>query len=101
MHPVLCLQVRQSIALPTVTRGNQHACTLTGEVFAHEGWGSVSIDGKVFMLGSFESYWLFARVSTVVHFSALAGCYDAPVGRPGFTSNASRIIARIYPNGTV
>ncbi len=30
-----------------------------------------------------------------------AGCYNAPLGTPTFNGPAERVIARIYPNGTV
>jgi hypothetical protein len=30
----------------------------------------------------------------------IAGCYDAPVGYPTFSSSARRVIARIFANGT-
>jgi hypothetical protein len=69
--------VRQSIALPTISIGNQAACTLTASAFAKEGFAARSADGAALVFG----------------------CYDAPVGTSGFQSTARRVIARIWANG--
>jgi hypothetical protein len=71
--------LKQSIPLPTNQSGPQLACTLTGDTFAHEGFISVAADGSF----------------------AMFGCYNATPGSLTYRSNAARVIARIFPNGTV
>ncbi len=46
--------IRQSIAMPQSASGIMHACTLNADQYALEGQGSLSVDGQVFMFGTFK-----------------------------------------------
>ncbi len=74
----------QSLPLPAQTNGNQHAITVRGNA-ASEGYLNLSTDGRYLVLGG----------------------YDAPLGTPGATIEAStaatfpRVIARVDRLGNV
>jgi hypothetical protein len=73
-------QLKRTIPFPTTQSGNQMACTLTAHSAAHEGFASISADGKVL----------------------LVGCYNLPVGSTlTYQSSAQRVIARLFGNVSI
>jgi hypothetical protein len=96
--------LRQSIPMRTVQSGNQMACTLTASQFAHEGFGSVSLDGSTFHFGKLTV--CHAALGMMGCFDGLslhAGCYNLPPNGTtlGYASAGQRVIARVFANGAV
>jgi hypothetical protein len=72
-------QLRRTIAMPVQQIGTQRSCTLTGSTYAHEGFGSLSLDGNFFVFP----------------------CYNAQPGTISWPGATERVIARINAMGVV